>query len=305
MEQKLADFFARLNLTFGPEETKALEGASIVKAEIKKGKEKTLLVLKTQNILPVSLLAKIEKTFKNNEFNLIFKLEIQPVKATVTNQLMRDYWDYISQVKASDITQPFKNFDSKKLHFEADGFKVICRVQSLTQKKEMEADIRYYQRKFFQYGFSTLVCEIIYEAIDFDTIENEQTQKYRALMQEAQNKQQQAQQQRTNSPRRMANGRGNGKYNNSLDTPTYQKLIDVEDNAQNIVIHAMVMNKEIKISKTGRKIYLLNITDNTSSFKATYFSRNEESTIFDDLTEDELNSDVANELKTQKAQIGD
>jgi len=305
MEQKLADFFARLNLTFSPEEAKFLDGASIAKAEIKKGKEKTLLVLKTPDILPVALLAKIEKTFKNNEFNLVFKLEVQPEKVTFTNQLMRDYWDYISRFKASDITQPFKNFDSKKLHFEADGFKVVCRVQSLTQKKEMEADIRYYQRKFFQYGFSTLMCEIIYEAIDFETIENEQTQKYRALMQEAQTKQQQAVQQRNSAAKRMNNNRGNGKYNNGLDEPTYKKLSDVEDNAQNIVIHAMVMNKEIKISKTGRKIYLLNITDNTSSFKATYFSRNEGSTIFDDLTEDELNSDVADELKAQKAQVGD
>jgi DNA polymerase-3 subunit alpha (Gram-positive type) len=169
----------------------------------------------------------------------------------------------------------------------------------------MEADIRYYQRKFFQYGFATLMCEIIYEAIDFETVENEQTQKYRALMQEAQTKQQQVVQQRNSASRRMNNNRGNGKYNNGLDEPTYKKLIDVEDNAQNIVIHAMVMSKEIKISKTGRKIYLLNITDNTSSFKATYFSRNEGSTIFDDLTEEELNSDIADELKAQKAQIGD
>jgi len=91
MEQKLADFFARLNLTFSPEEAVFLDGASIAKAEIKKGKEKTLLVLKTKNILPVELLAKIEKTFKSNEFNLVFKLEVQPEQAIVTNQLMRDY----------------------------------------------------------------------------------------------------------------------------------------------------------------------------------------------------------------------
>ncbi|SYV96177.1 Uncharacterised protein, partial [Mycoplasma putrefaciens] len=67
----------------------------------------------------------------------------------------------------------------------------------------------------------------------------------------------------------------------------------------------MVINKEVRVSKTGRKIFYLDLTDNKSSIRCVYFSKSDKLSEFDELTEEELNSDHVDELKQNKIDIGD
>jgi len=298
MEKNLVDFFKGLSLEFNAEEQAILAGTKVEEVLLNKGTGKTKVTLATPILLPVSLVEKIETKFKKNDLNLMFKLMIKPQQIQLTDELIKQYWEYIRMNKAQLLTQPFKSWKATELSFDLATKTFTFKAFSLSQKEDMLKDFGYYQAKFNQYGIENLSVQINVEEVDYQEINQQQNQKYRDLIESVQ-----TQNQKTSSTMPRANR--TGFYNQSFDKPTYEHLKDVEDNAQNVIIHAMVINKVIRNSKTGRKIYDLTITDNTSSFKAVYFAKDNTSTIFDELTSEELASEQVKELQAEKVNLND
>lgn len=89
----------------------------------------------------------------------------------------------------------------------------------------------------------------------------------------------------------------------NLDQPSYQSFADIEDGAQNVVLHGEIIKLEIKTSKTKRLIYILHLSDYKSSIKAIYYGRDNQKTAFDLLNDEELARDP--QLKTAQIKEGD
>ncbi|AME13622.1 DNA polymerase III subunit alpha [Mycoplasma mycoides subsp. mycoides] len=240
---------------------------------------------------------KIEDKLKNNQY-FNFKLIIDVKNQQFNKDLLIQYLEFIKMHKSL-----FNNRASWKLldiyNFELINNQLVFLVNSQTIKNEISLELDYCLAKLNQFGFKDLSYLINVNEISLDTLDTKQQ------INKTYDKPEYEQQIIKPIEKKPS---VNNSYKNkrpSLDKPSYNSLLDVEDDAQNIVIQGMVINKEFKLSKTGRKIFYIDITDFQSSIRCMYFAKSDALCEFDDLTEDELKSKEIEQIKENKIQIND
>jgi len=234
------------------------------------------------------------------------KLIINVDQLVLDETVFDQYFAFIKTSKAQLAEGGVKMVLTTNCHFDAlmNEFQIKC--ASKMEFEEVAKDATYYEAKFHQYGLKSLKVKVsLDESLDLHQILEKHNSQYSKLVEMEKSRQNEFIRQTGNKSKGMVGGYQGGKNNTSLDTPTYEKLVDVDDNAQNVVIHAYLLDKEIRVSKSGRKIYSLKVSDGTDSIKVTYFAKGDTTTIFDDLTDDELKDRDQESLTQVKARPGD
>ncbi|MBY7704837.1 hypothetical protein JIY74_32200 [Vibrio harveyi] len=191
--------------------------------------------------------------------------------------------------------------DTKNFDYDETNNLMTFTTTSNESKSFIYPELKYCVSKLQQFGIKEIDFEIQVKEISLEILEKKDLQELEKI------KNEETQTKPTNNTHTVKKPirSSNYKYKQSFGKPSYDSLLDLEPNAQNIIIHGMVMDKEFKTSKTGRKIFYIDLTDNKSSIRCVYFSKNEQACEFDDLTEEELLQDNVKELKESKINVGD
>lgn len=307
MNQKLLTIFNNFNIEFDQDDLVFFDNAHIEgDITISKEKKKGYLTLAIPNFLPVRLVQLIDHKLATNPIiktKIIFNVKYQ----FVDQELINDYIEFIKKYKSQHVGGAWNFISQSTINLDLDNSKIQLLVESLSQQKGVEKEVEYLSNKMKQYGFKHLVFEIKLNLPEIDAIAQRELNYQQMAAEQATIKKeinhQINQQKTTYNP-----VQSNGAYRRQavkMDTPSYEKLIDIEEDAQNVVIHGMVMKLDSRMSKSGRQIYSMAVTDYTSSIKATYFGKNEGMCLLDQLTEDEKAADNAKENDAQRIHIGD
>ncbi|MCL8211245.1 DNA polymerase III PolC-type [Mesoplasma sp. JKS002658] len=302
---KINKMFAGIGLSLTAEEELIIDQCTQERVEIDRRKNKARVYFQAPKLLPVSLVKKVETAFKNNSV-MKMKLIISVDHLVLDEMIFAEYFDFIKTSKAQLVEGGVKMVLTSNCHFDAlmNEFQIKC--ASKMEFEEVAKDATYYEAKFHQYGLKDMKVKVsLDETLDPHQILEKHNSQYSKLVEMEKSRQNEFVRQTGSKPKVMVGGYKGGKNNASLEIPTYEKLLDVDDNAQNIVIHAYLLDKEIRTSKSGRKIYSLKVSDGTDSIKVTYFAKGETTTIFDDLTDDELKDRDLASLEQVKAKPGD
>ncbi|QVK09055.1 PolC-type DNA polymerase III [Mycoplasma mycoides] len=298
MQTKILGIFKKIGIELDQTDYIYFKDAILVETpRISQIKNKGYLHIEIKDFLPIDILKKIEDKLKNNQY-FNFKLIIDVKNQEFNKDLLIQYLEFIKMHKSL-----FNNRSSWKLldiySFELINNQLVFLVNSQTIKNEISLELDYCLAKLNQFGFKDLSYLINVNEISLDTLDTKQqiNKTYDKPEYEKQ----------IIKPIEKKPSINNSYKNKrpSLDKPSYNSLLDVEDDAQNIVIQGMVINKEFKLSKTGRKIFYIDITDFQSSIRCMYFAKSDALCEFDDLTEDELKSKEIQQIKENKIQIND
>ncbi|EOA07368.1 DNA polymerase III alpha chain [Mycoplasma yeatsii 13926] len=308
MDKKIKKVFDALNIDFSESELSYFNNSNLVEpTRLSTKKTKAYFHIQIEEFLPVQLLQKIENKFKHNDmFNI--KLIIDVVdKESLNKQILIDYLEFIKNYKAeSGNLSYWSMIDTKNFDYDQTNNLMTFTTTSNESKSFIYPELKYCVSKLHQFGIKDIDFEIKVKEISLDILEEQALQELEKIK-----NQEVDQTQKTNktssktSVVKKTSYNSNYKYKQSFDKPSYDSLLDLEPNAQNIIIHGMVMNKEFKVSKTGRKIFYIDITDNKSSIRCVYFSKSEQACEFDDLTEEELLQENAKELREAKINVSD
>lgn len=299
MNLKLLKLFEKCNLNFEETELAYFTEAILHKPILKNNKNKIHCKISIKNFLPIRILNKLHDAFANNDlFKMKLILEVQNQR--LDKELIFDYINFVKEKKAQNKTVIWNFLADSEVEYDEDKNCILFLVDSESLKEQLEEELKYCLVKLKQFGINSLRHEIHVEdnsekynqnILDFERRSKEQ---YREIFQ-------------NNTDNNTTITKQDYKsYAVSLEKPTYNFLKDLEDDAQNIVIHAKVLNYEIRNSKApGRKIYKISVTDETSSINAIYFSNGNDLSFFEPLTDDELNSPNVEKIKANKINIGD
>ncbi|WP_434341924.1 PolC-type DNA polymerase III [Mycoplasma putrefaciens] len=299
MDKKIQQVFEILDIALNDSDLLYLNDAKLAEpVRLSKVKTKAYFHIQIPDFLPIDLLKKIDLKFKNNDLFKL-KLVVDVAKQKIDKELLIRYLNFIKFYKAeSGSTGLWSLLDIDNLSYDQKNNLIIFRTK--LQNDDINKEIKYCIAKLQQFGFKDIDFEIVVDKTAISILEDKEKQDYQEF------KEKKSQQLTKKATSISTKDKTSSKQLRvTLEKPSYQSLADVEPNAQNIVINGMVINKEVRVSKTGRKIFYLDLTDNKSSIRCVYFSKSDKLSEFDELTEEELNSDHVDELKQNKIDIGD
>lgn len=300
MEEKLISIFDNLNIHFEQKELDTLDvnEAKLLKARVSKEKKKVYLTIEINQFLPVSIIGKIDEQIKKQEVTTKINFQIRNAEFDLTQ-----IWAYIDFIKAKKAQQKggaWTLIHESQTSFDQQSNLLKLTVNSNSEKIELTQEMKYLIAKLKQYGFANIKAEILIDQ-EANNLIDQQEEKYKKMALESQK-----QNISTNNKNDLRQNNYRREYGAiKWDEPSYNSLLDLEDNAQNIIIHGCILNLTIRNSKTGRKIYSLVVTDFDSSIKVVYFGKNEGTCLLDPLNEDELNADNAKEMEKDRLHVGD
>ncbi|AVN62325.1 PolC-type DNA polymerase III [Mesoplasma coleopterae] len=300
-DNKVLELFRKLEINLNEGELSYFEHSEIEKASMSSTKSKLKLSLKIKNFLPIRVLSEIHSKCVGAE-DLKIKLILNVQQQRIDKEILCEYIDFIKNEKAQNKTVIWNFIDSEGFDYDADENIIKFIVDSNELKNQLSIEMNYCLAKLTQFGFKDLNYEIEVE---------DKTEEYikQSLIIEQQTKEQYKQfapEQTEKSQSIIVSRQNSQKWNQSLDKPSYETFEDIEEDAQNIVLHGKVMSIEIRDSKANnRKIYSIGLTDNNSSIKCIYFGKEDERTIMDPLTEEELTSDRIDEIRAKRIAKGD
>ncbi|WP_028124209.1 PolC-type DNA polymerase III [Mesoplasma melaleucae] len=301
MDNQVLELFQKLDISLNEGELSYFEHAVIEKTALSATKSKLKLSLRIKNFLPVRVLNEIHSKCINAS-GIKIKLILNVQQQRVDKEILCEYIDFIKNNKAQNKTVTWNFIDSEDFEFDTDENLIKFIVDSNELKNQLTCEMDYCLAKLTQFGFKEL---------NYDIQVDDRTKEYvkQSLIIEQQTKEQYKQfaPEHTDKSQGIFISKQNSqKWNQSLDKPSYESFEDIEEDAQNIVLHGKVMSIEIRDSKaTNRKIYSIGLTDNKSSIKCIYFGKEDERTIMDPLTEEELASDRLAEIKLKRVVKGD
>ncbi|WP_026389527.1 PolC-type DNA polymerase III [[Acholeplasma] multilocale] len=307
MDQRIKNIFDRLQISLDELDLGYFENAKLVEQiAISQTKGKAYIHIGVANFLPIRILKEINDKFSKNDY-IKMKLIVNVKHQMIENDIIWDYLEFIKKEKCQNKGGAWNFVEKDAYKFDIDENKIIFDVDSETQKEELQRELDYSDAKLKQYGFKGLKFEIKVTPIS----DEYWAAKEKAYLEAAAAKKAEAAAMQNqfggqdSKPTYQSNGSTFKRFAVKLDTPTYESILDLDDDAQNVVVHGMVLTKDVKTSKAGRKIYSLGITDHKSSIKAIYFAKDENSCLFDDLTEEEATADNAKEMRAQRINKGD
>lgn len=301
VDNKVFDLFQKLEINLNEGELSYFEHAVIEKTILSATKSKLKLSLKIKSFLPTRVLKEIHYKCVNAS-GIKIKLILNVQQQRVDKEILCEYIDFIKDNKSQNKTVIWNFIDSEDFEFDTDENMIKFVVDSNELKNQLVCEMDYCLAKLTQFGFKELNYNIQVE----DRTE-EYVKQFLVLEQQRKEQYKQFAPEQTDKPQGIfVSKQPSQKWNQSLDKPSYQSFEDIEEDAQNIVLHGKVMSIEIRDSKANnRKIYSIGLTDNNSSIKCIYFGKENERTILDPLTEEELSSDRLAEIKLKRITKGD
>ncbi|AUF83496.1 PolC-type DNA polymerase III [Mesoplasma syrphidae] len=306
MNKAIKNIFDKLSINFDDLDLSYFENADLVEQiKISKLKGKAYVHISINNFLPIRIIEQINYAFKKNDY-VPMKLILDVKHQQIEKEIVWEYLEWIKNSKAQEKGGCWNFVDREGYTFDIDNQTIIFKLESLSQKAEFEVLTKYCDAKLKQCGFKNLNFSIEVDQSNEEEYWKKHEKNYQLIVEKkAQFEQSIRTNIETNRQVYQTNNRVFKKNFVKLDEPTYKSIADIDNDAQNVVIHGMVMTKEIRVSRAGRKIYILGITDHKSSIKATYFGKDESDCLFDSLTDEEAAADNAKEMKALRIEKGD
>ncbi|AGR41424.1 PolC-type DNA polymerase III [Spiroplasma taiwanense] len=286
MKLEIKELFEKLNIFLNEEEEKYFENAIFYKeAEFDRELSKLRVFIKLSDFLPIHILHKVESALTTNTF-IPTKLNLEVENQNYTKELIWNHIEYIKDLKAEIKTGAIKILSPLTVEYFEDYRIIFFNVSNEIEKNLLEEHREYYKNKLMKYGFRNIDLDIkILEKNKKNVLENVHSDYVKSV--ELNTKSEIQKSENTIIDKKVASFRQKFVSNEEiLNNPTYSKLVDLEENAQNITIHGEVISKSIRKSKAGRNIYNLSITDGSSSVTCIFFQKNNDPTFFDELTEE-------------------
>ncbi|PPE05466.1 PolC-type DNA polymerase III [Williamsoniiplasma lucivorax] len=301
MEQRLKLIFEKLNIEIDQEDLVCFNGACVVgQIAVSEVKEKAYLTIQVSQTLPITVIKKLDHKFKNAKIQT--KITICPTIVNYHLETIWQYIDFIKNEKATNKTSTWEAIDQAHANFDAEQKLIEFVVESVSKQKVVDEEIKYLLAKLQQYGFHDLkITSTLITPVEDFISQQEDTFKKMAMAEQ----EKKVQQNRVEETKPVNNNNFRTYAGPKLDQASYKSLLDIEENANNVVIHAQILKLNIRNSKTGRKIYSLDVTDHNSSIKAIYFGKDEGINLLDPLTEDEAMSDNVAIYKQNRIGVGD
>ncbi|AOG60631.1 DNA polymerase III subunit alpha (PolC) [Spiroplasma helicoides] len=277
MQDNLKTFLEKMNIYFSEEEEKYFEDAYIFDAFFSINENYLRVFIKLKNFLPINILHKLENELINNSY-IPTKINFEVEERKYDEELIWKYIEYIKDLKAEVKNGVIKTLSPSTVKYFSDYNLVKFITGNDMQKDLLEKHKNYYKNKLIKYGFKSIDLEIeVTDDINEDVLKDvnkmfEEASKIKFVpVQETKPI--------FEKPKYKSN-------KDILDNPSYEKIIDLEENAKNVTIHGKVISKNIRVSKAGRNIYSIAINDGSSSVQCTYFGKNDAPTFFDEVTEE-------------------
>ncbi|WP_339023164.1 PolC-type DNA polymerase III [Spiroplasma endosymbiont of Crioceris asparagi] len=266
MKQEVKYFFEKINLTLSDQEKSLLEDAGFFATPVaSKTNKKIRIFLEVNNFFPYDVLDDFETKLANALPDITIKVNFKIRNFQLDKENLFGCVEYIiakkSRIKNGIFT--LISPDSMELIENDLYFLAFNDIQF----KEFSKERQYLQERIIKYGFSDIELKIKMQ-------ENGSTVKERV----AENKK--LVEQRTTRPKVDKYQKEN--FNYKLGKPTYNNLEKLEEGARNVVVHGRLFKKEMKVSKSGRNLYLFSINDETSAIKCVHFPRTNAPTAFDE-----------------------
>ncbi|QEH62063.1 DNA polymerase III subunit alpha [Spiroplasma chinense] len=284
MHDNLKAFFEKMNIFFNEEEENYFEDAKILNASFSKSGNMLRVFIEVKDFLPTNILHKLEMSLRTNT-HIPTKINLEVLNQNYDNDLIWRHIEYVKDLKAEVKTGTIKILSPSTVKYFPEYRLVKFLVENETQKNLLEEHRQYYKEKLYKYGFRDLDLDIeVSSERNSDSLNQVQEMYSKAsLIKPSAEKPNQEKSANKEVKTFKTKYRSNQEI---LLTPTYEKLEDLEENAQNVTIHGQVISKQSRVSKSGRNIYNIAITDATSSVMCVYFQRNTEPTFFDEITEE-------------------
>ncbi|QBQ07907.1 DNA polymerase III subunit alpha (PolC) [Spiroplasma gladiatoris] len=282
MHNDLKNFLENLNIFFDETEMIYFEGAKIIDAEFSKTSEKIKICIKLKDFLPINILKYLEDNLLANN-QIPCKLSLVVENQNYNQDLIWNYIEYIKDSKAKVKTGAIKTVCAATVKYFKEYKLVKFLAENQTQRDLLIEHKEYYKNKLIKYGFKNIDLEV--EAINdlnINTIEEvkkvyEQASK---VVYDIEPKKEVSQNTFKNKFRSKKS---------IHETPSYERIVDLEENAKNVTVHGEVISKNFRVSRANRNIYTLIVSDGTSSITCTYFCKNNNPTLFDEITEENKN----------------
>ncbi|AHB36552.1 PolC-type DNA polymerase III [Spiroplasma apis] len=279
MDKSLKEFFDKLSIFLSEEETLYFKDAHLYKkSEFINSLKMLRIFVKLKDFLPIILLERLESELVNNTF-LPTKLNLQVENTNYNKELIWNYIEYIKDKKAEVKTGTIKTLSPKLIEYNVDNRTVIFYAENELEKNLLDMHSDYYKNKLIKYGFTNINLSVIVK----NDLESNALNDVKKMYEDASFYNENHLRQNTTVVAKKP------KYKSTkvlLETPTYESIADLEENAQNVTIHGQLISKSARVSKTGRKIYHLPITDGKSSVLCVFFQSDSNPTYFDECTDD-------------------
>ncbi|WP_338984554.1 PolC-type DNA polymerase III [Spiroplasma endosymbiont of Diplazon laetatorius] len=289
MNREVRELFEKLNVFLDESEEVCFDQAHFYKeAEFSGSTNKLRVFIKIKDFLPIHLLHKVESILTTNT-HVPTKLNLLVENNNYTKELIWNHIEYVKEQKAEVKTGTIKILSPSTVDYFNDHRMVFFNVSNETEKILLEEHKEYYKNKLLKYGFRDVDLEIrVKENLDTDVLEVIR-EKYEKASQVVNTIQKETYEAKSNLTSPKPKYRSN---DDILNNATYDKIVDLEEDAQNVTIQGEVISKQIRQSKAGRNIYNIAITDGTSSVMCIFFQRNNDPTFFDEITEETKESFV-------------
>lgn len=316
MKENLIKYFERVGLNLNDKELIFLNDAHII-LPIKFTNEKNISIVKIsiENFLPIKLLKKIESKMRSNK-NIPSKLILEIRNQKINNLLIWEYLDFIRTDKAMQNSGPIKLLEEKNVKYIEKNNEIIIRTFNELEKQLIEEHQIYYSRKLIRYGFKDINIKVIIQENNQKEILEETNRQYikenniskTPSINEIKSKSEYV---RKNNKNNKNNKDKTGEFNGfvktyGLEKQTYESLKDIEENVQNIVVHGFIFKINPVVSKkTGKKNYVIFLSDETSSIKCMYFTKDFGITKFDEINDDIRELPNFEAIKDDFIKVGD
>ncbi|ATZ16500.1 DNA polymerase-3 subunit alpha (Gram-positive type) [Entomoplasma freundtii] len=275
MEKDLLTFIEDLKIPLTEEAKNIFKVSTLTsKPRGNKAKKKVYFDIATTDFLPLSFLEELADASTKAILKTKFLFTID--KSLTDETTLWQYVDFIKNKKSQLFNPGWELISASNGQFNHENQELTFFFHDKKEEKNLASELTYLENKLHQIGLNQLqVKSSLREAPDpLEDIEKNYQATSLTMNQVSQ----------TNliTPEGQSSKPIFKKRIVSNDwTQSYESLLDLEENAQNVVIHGEVSKLEIRKSKTGRQIYSLIITDYKSSIKATYFGRDQETCAFD------------------------
>jgi len=267
MDQQLIKLFTANNLEFTGN---YFDDAKVIKAEYSTSEGFFRVVIEINDFLPLKVLLKLEQTLLENE-TLPTKISLRVRKEQYELETIFSYLEYIRLNKSELINSFFSKLSPERFALTDNILKIT--VHSESEQKLVGEHCNYYQKKLRCYGFSDLQLALVIDLRENNILEiNEQELiKY----QETAQKTEQLISKPTNGinpVRRELNSYQRAKNGEA----SYERLIDIDQDAPNVTIYGKILSKERQLISTKKFIYVITVTDYSDTIGAKFFTRIEQ-----------------------------
>lgn len=267
MDQQLIKLFTTNNLAFTEN---YFDDAKIIKTEYSTSEGFFRIVIEINDFLPPEILLKLEKNLLESE-TLPTKISLRVRQKQYHLETIFRYLEYIRLNKSELKNSFFSKLAPERFALTDNILKIT--VHSESEQKLVGEHCNYYQQKLRRYGFNDLQLALVIDLRENNILEiNEQELiKYQAAVQSAIPV--------VSKPPMMANGMRKGTNNYSKGKngkASYERLIDINQDAPNVTIYGKILNKERQLISTKKFIYTITITDYSDTIGAKFFSRTEQ-----------------------------